>query len=766
MPARCSRSSVAKGLPAAFSAFILVCGVGVPLSGVAAEPPFCQAECGRLFGTPKPTKPTCRKTVTRKVLQGGAFKTLTTPVKACIAKFEAYGPALKAWMTLEGERAPFGDQARCLSMCGELVAMRGDSPVPQDVKRVSDVLRGVVLTPAQLKSPLIETLGVNTKGESINIELVPSGAELEVGGEAVVKDSMTSEGRLFFTVRHGYPGEVRAKLQAPDGADLELDFVKGVRTGRGEMRFEYTYSALAPTRGNGTWTLIISDVARGGSGLLGPWKVESTGPDPFEMSQGSFDAPVEIPDVASNTTTQTFKPKRVFDSGLVPFTATFPGHAVYRGTVELPVGGIGRYTGQMKAITGQLAVEPNGATRVSLSAVNIPMLAVQPDGTVFAFEGAKASQREVAGETAKWDGLIVGEYTVTLDHPCYRPQVETITIREGETTQLRFAKGGQNTLRIEVDPVGASVSLNGHDAGKAPLECRNMGAGDVKVFVSKADHDTAKETVTLGAEGETDRRYLLWSAPSDNDRFFQWEKTLMQGAALVFFWMPKWTVEHRQLSIAGEPFSYLSGDPNVLGLGFETELNKTFRVFGHIAGPVLVYPREMPDFLEPTKSDSLGLGGGLEIGLRGRLSRREWGNRFPLEARLRIDFFSLTRERPEPSVTPGETGESVSRFFYTIEPALRWYFAYTPRHYIAPTSHLVWLTGRWDALNGPMADIDELIHYAGVHLGGTIGRYDYSGSDALWRFDYHLYFETDTHADRMWENNIMGGGLTVSITEE
>ena len=755
-----------RGLPVALTALVVVCGLSVPLAGQASEPPLCSAECGRLFSAPKPTKPTCRKSVTRKVLQGGAFRSKTTPVQACIDKFAAYEPALKAWMALDGERAPFGDQARCLSMCGELIAMRGGVPVPKEVNRISDALQGAVLTPAQLASPLVETLGVNTKGKSLAIKMVPEGAEVTIGTETAEKQSMTSEGRLFIDFRHRYPREVRAKLQTPDGAEVDLKFVKGARTSRRDIRFEYAYSMSAPKVANGTWTLTVSDVSRGASGQLGPWTIESIGPDPFKMTQGDFDEPVEIPDQSSNTTTQTFKPMRSYNSGSIPFTATFPGHEIYSGTVELPVGGSVVHTARMKPITGKLAVDPNGARIINLSAVDIPALAMEPQDTQFDFEGAKAMRREVAGPPATWDNLIVGEYTMTVSHPCYPPQFENVTIRAGETTKARFAKGGRHTLKIEVEPPGASVSLNGHRAGDAPLVCENMGPGDVGIVVSKSGHETAEDEVTLGAEDAVSRRFLLWRSPPDNERNLQWEKTQLLGAFIGFFWMPKWNVERRQLLIAGGPFSYTRVDGNLAGGGFEAQAGDALRVFGHIAGPVFYFSNEMPDFLEPVRAEQLGLGFGFELGARLRLSKREWGSRFPLEAKLRYDYLNLARERLKPSGEPGVPGEVVRRSLRTLEPSFRWYFAYSPRHYVAPSSHLVWLTGDWDTLDGRMADIDEWRHYAGVHLGGTMGHYSYRSYDWLWRFDYHVYFETDTSDGNVFENNIMGGGMTVSITED
>lgn len=55
----------------------------------------------------------------------------------------------------------------------------------------------------------------------------------------------------------------------------------------------------------------------------------------------------------------------------------------------------------------------------------------------------------------------------------------------------------QRTLRIETDPPGASVWVNGDDAGTTPAEVAFVSYGAVEIFMQMDDHATRKEVVRL-----------------------------------------------------------------------------------------------------------------------------------------------------------------------------------------------------------------------------------------------------------------------------
>lgn len=55
----------------------------------------------------------------------------------------------------------------------------------------------------------------------------------------------------------------------------------------------------------------------------------------------------------------------------------------------------------------------------------------------------------------------------------------------------------QRTLRIETDPPGASVWVNGDAAGTTPAEVPFVSYGAVEIFMQMDDHATRKEVVRL-----------------------------------------------------------------------------------------------------------------------------------------------------------------------------------------------------------------------------------------------------------------------------
>ena len=58
------------------------------------------------------------------------------------------------------------------------------------------------------------------------------------------------------------------------------------------------------------------------------------------------------------------------------------------------------------------------------------------------------------------------------------------------------------SLSVDTDPVGATVSVNGRDAGTSPLSLRGLPVGTVQVAARLAGHEDVQETVTV-ADGET-----------------------------------------------------------------------------------------------------------------------------------------------------------------------------------------------------------------------------------------------------------------------
>jgi len=57
----------------------------------------------------------------------------------------------------------------------------------------------------------------------------------------------------------------------------------------------------------------------------------------------------------------------------------------------------------------------------------------------------------------------------------------------------------QRTLRIQTDPPGANVWVNGDDCGRTPVDMPFVSYGAIEIFMQKKDYATRKEVVRLRA---------------------------------------------------------------------------------------------------------------------------------------------------------------------------------------------------------------------------------------------------------------------------
>jgi len=57
----------------------------------------------------------------------------------------------------------------------------------------------------------------------------------------------------------------------------------------------------------------------------------------------------------------------------------------------------------------------------------------------------------------------------------------------------------QRSLRIETDPPGAAVWVNGDDCGRTPVDIPFVNYGAIEIFIQKKDYATRKEVVRLRA---------------------------------------------------------------------------------------------------------------------------------------------------------------------------------------------------------------------------------------------------------------------------
>jgi hypothetical protein len=108
------------------------------------------------------------------------------------------------------------------------------------------------------------------------------------------------------------------------------------------------------------------------------------------------------------------------------------------------------------------------------------------------------------GSTPKTiSGILPGVHTLSLAKEGYAPYERNITISAGKpvvvTAKLTPLYG---SLRIQSAPQGASVLLNGTDAGVTPLVIANLVPGTYTVSLSKTGYQASNQTATVVAGQE------------------------------------------------------------------------------------------------------------------------------------------------------------------------------------------------------------------------------------------------------------------------
>jgi hypothetical protein len=132
---------------------------------------------------------------------------------------------------------------------------------------------------------------------------------------------------------------------------------------------------------------------------------------------------------------------------------------------------------------------------------------------------------------AEFDVLLdPGPHVITLSRKGYSDAVVPQTVEPGETVELELViERLRARMKIDADPDGAVVAVDGVDVGAAPVDLRRS-AGTYRVVVQKDGYVPYEQEVALAAGQEVDiRAELPVEPPALHERWWFW--TTLAGAA-------------------------------------------------------------------------------------------------------------------------------------------------------------------------------------------------------------------------------------------
>lgn len=131
----------------------------------------------------------------------------------------------------------------------------------------------------------------------------------------------------------------------------------------------------------------------------------------------------------------------------------------------------------------------------------------EPSGLAFELRSTAAapdSKPLLTGTTPATVGdLNVGDYTVTLQRPGWKPITATGTVTPlGKTQMVPLFSTAR--LLLTSTPAGASVSRDGEVIGTTPLQLSELAPGDYVFLLSLPDHDDSLVKARLAASADID----------------------------------------------------------------------------------------------------------------------------------------------------------------------------------------------------------------------------------------------------------------------
>jgi hypothetical protein len=127
-----------------------------------------------------------------------------------------------------------------------------------------------------------------------------------------------------------------------------------------------------------------------------------------------------------------------------------------------------------------------------------------------AIEGSLEISSEPSGARVYFNGNPAGDTPLTLlqipygfhlirvDREGYEPHEEQVQVKDSQKARILVAlKKRAGELRVETEPPGAQVYLNGKSAGVSPYEGKDLSPGPVKIRVMKEGYETWERDVKV-----------------------------------------------------------------------------------------------------------------------------------------------------------------------------------------------------------------------------------------------------------------------------
>ena len=154
--------------------------------------------------------------------------------------------------------------------------------------------------------------------------------------------------------------------------------------------------------------------------------------------------------------------------------------------------------GEVATVSGALA--SRAAARAPKGGAAVLTVRSTPTGAAVLLDGQETGRQT----PYTFDGVAPGAHTVELRLPLHHPAAQRVDLSPGEMLDLRPLRldpafGG---LRIDSEPTGAQVSMDGNPLGTTPFARERLPSGEHRIQVVAPLHRPAEERFTL-RDGET-----------------------------------------------------------------------------------------------------------------------------------------------------------------------------------------------------------------------------------------------------------------------